>query len=303
MNNNVKELLESIKNDSNYIRVSETHPLELYVGKNEAGELTLRYNGQFKPKNILGNNLLKIKQVKTNLYNSIMFTYCSKENISMFYNFCEDMIEQTINASSDNGYTELIKRYELWRKMFSSNNKILSEPEILGLIGELLFLNNVSLNMYSNVDALNGWSGPEPTHKDFSYGDDWYEIKSINDSKNSIIISSIEQLDSPNVGRLIVYKFEKMSSSFNGISLNNLVKDINNQLVDLLEKDIFAAKLADAGYMYNEVYDNYVYNLISVTKYIVDSNFPRLEAINLPKEISKIKYEILLPMIERFKEN
>lgn len=94
----------------------ETHPLELYVGKNDFGELTLRYNGNFKPKNITRNSLLKIKQVKTYLYYSIMFICRSKDNLSLFYNFCEYMIEQTKNSFNENGYKELIKRYDLWKK-------------------------------------------------------------------------------------------------------------------------------------------------------------------------------------------
>lgn len=94
-------------------------------------------------------------------------------------------------------------------KMFYGNSKILSENEVIGLIGELLFLKDYCFPIYGISIGLNGWSGPEPTHKDFSYKNEWYEIKSINSFKNTVSISSIEQLDSLVEGKLVVYSFEK----------------------------------------------------------------------------------------------
>ena len=46
----VKIKLSLVINNSQYIRVSENHPLELYLGKNEKGNPTLRYNGVFRLK-------------------------------------------------------------------------------------------------------------------------------------------------------------------------------------------------------------------------------------------------------------
>lgn len=150
--------------------------------------------------------------------------------------------------------------------------------------------------------GLNGWSGPEPTHKDFSYKEVWFEIKSINSFKNSVSISSLEQLDSELPGHLVVYNFEKMSSSFAGITLNKLVALISKTLQYETDRDIFFAKLKQVGYSYNEVYDNYVYNLIKVDSYLVDDRFPRIKADTLPSGITKVQYDVLLSMIEKNKE-
>lgn len=111
--------------------------------------------------------------------------------------------------------------------MFYGSSKLLSENEVLGLIGELLFLKDFAFKVYGVSTGLNGWSGPEPTHKDFSFENNWYEIKTINSYKNSVSISSLEQLDSEFDGHLIVYTMEKMSPSFNGVKLNSLVANIN----------------------------------------------------------------------------
>ena len=298
----VKEKLESVEYFSQYMRVSAGHPLEIYLGKNEKGYMTLRYNGNFTPTKVIGTNLIEIKQIKTSKYNSILFSFTSNDNVNLFYHFCEDMITETESFSGDDGYKEIVNRYIQWKKMFTGNNKILNENEVLGLLGELLFLEEKAFAKYGITVGLNGWSGPEPTHKDFSYQNDWYEIKSINTFKNSVTISSLEQLDGEQSGHLVVYYFEKMSPSFSGITLNSLVIEISNQLNYQIDKDIFFEKLKQVGYSYNEVYDNYVYNLTRIDIYAVDDNFPRIRANELPKGITKVQYDISLSAIEKNKE-
>ena len=301
--NEIENKINLITQYSQYIRVSDSHPLELYIGKNENGYPTLRYNGDFQPVKIVGNIILEIKQVKTANYISILFSYTAKENFSLFYNFCEDIINQTSDYSGNDGYIEIVNRYNQWKKMFYGNSKILSENEVIGLIGELLFLKDYCFPIYGISIGLNGWSGPEPTHKDFSYKNEWYEIKSINSFKNTVSISSIEQLDSLVEGKLVVYSFEKMSPSFNGISLNALVGMVSNMIQYETDKDIFFEKLKQVGYSYNEVYDNYVYNMVNVDKYVVNAEFPKIKAEDLPNGIGKVQYEILLSLIEKFKED
>lgn len=299
----VREILESITSNSKYLRVSNNHPLELYLGKNQQGFPTLRYNGEFVPVKIIGNSVLEIKQVQTSSYHSILFTYNSKENNSLFYDFCADLINQTENYKGDDGYKEIVNRYIQWKKMFNSHSKLLSEQEVLGLIGELLFLKDYAFKIYGITNGLNGWSGPEPTHKDFSYDDEWFEIKSINSSRPSFTISSIEQLDSVYDGKLYLYTFEKMSPSFDGVKLNNTVKEIMQMLEYDTDKDLFTEKLKQVGYCFDEVYDSYVYNLVKLDKYCVNKEFPRIVADELPKGISRVQYDILISMIEKFKEN
>lgn len=297
----IKNKLALISNNSEYVRVSEEHPLELYLGKNEKGNPTLRYNGVFHPVKVIGNSVLEIKQIKTSSYNSLLFCFNSNDDLSLFYSFCEDIISQTEDYSGESGYVEIVNRYNQWKKMFYGSSKLLNENEIMGLIGELLFLKEYAIDKFGISTALKGWSGPEPTHKDFSYGDNWYEIKTINSHKNTVFISSMEQLDSESNGWLFVYRIEKMSPSFNGINLNRLVGSVMKSLDLDTDRDMFVEKLKQVGYSYSEVYDNYVYNFISVDYYLVENGFPRIKADQVALGIGKVQYEILLPLIEKYK--
>lgn len=297
----IREKLESINNNSQYLRVSEDHPLELYLGKNSNGFPTLRYNGTFTPIKIVGSGLLEINQVKTSSYNSILFSFTSKEDKSLFLSFCEDVITKTENYNGNDGYTEIVNRYSQWKKMFYSSSKLLNENEIMGLIGELLYLKDVAFREHGFTNGLNGWSGPEPTHKDFSFDRDWIEIKSISSFKTTVSISSIEQLDSDVDGLLYIYSFEKMSPSYEGITLNKLVQEILATLTLDVDKDLFIEKLKQVGYAVNDYYDNFVYNLSAINSYLVNDEFPRIKAEMLPASVVKTKYEIILTSIERFK--
>ena len=93
------------------------------------------------------------------------------EEISgLFYKFCEDLIEQTKDLKEESAeYQAIVNRFFQWKKMFvSSKNNFLTEPEIMGLIGEILFLRGNLAERIGLSNALLSWSGQELTHKDFS---------------------------------------------------------------------------------------------------------------------------------------
>lgn len=150
--------------------------------------------------------------------------------------------------------------------------------------------------------ALESWTGPEKTHKDFSFDEEWYEIKTITAGKDTVHISSIEQLDSENCGSLVVYTLEKMSPSYNGVRLNTLVNNIITSISSTMQKDYFLAKLELYGFDFSPENDNYVYDLKSMNIYKVEGNdFPRVMREKIPEAISKIQYDIVLSNIEKFK--
>ena len=149
--------LKNIQHNSEYVRVSEDHPLELYLGLNEKGCFTLRFNSPFSPVKILGNDLLEIKQVKLANYNSILFSFNSNENVALFYNFCEDIINKTYDYSRTDGYTEIVNRYNQWKKMFYGNNKNLfwksQFEQQRGYFSQSLHLFHIDSSTYQSMIA------------------------------------------------------------------------------------------------------------------------------------------------------
>ncbi len=287
---------------ANYFsRVDADHVLELHLGLDEQGRKAIELRANFTPRKVTGTASIEVNQYKKDEYNTIRFSLCDPNVSTLFYKFCEDLIEQTrtLNDKSE-GYTAICNRFFQWKKLFiSERNKFLSEIEIMGLIGELLFLSEKAKELGAN-EALKGWSGQELTHKDFSYNEEWHEVKSVSRGKQTVKISSLEQLDSDKTGELVVYFLEKMSEAYDGITLNKLVLQIADLFKDSESKDDYLAKVALHGYSFNSFYDSFVYEVSSVNKYRVDNKFPCLTRESVPKEIAKASYEIVLANISDF---
>lgn len=300
----IEELLSTHYNPGYFTLIDKTHPLSLYIGIDEDGHYAFEYEGLFKPLKTKESSAIGVNYFQKKENKSVVFFLKDESMLSPFCAFCEDLVESSRNASNnDNGYSLLINRYYTWKKMFHQGREKLDEKDIMGLIGELLFLRNYLFARYSKYVALNSWTGLEKTRKDFSLDDTWYEVKTIHSGKDTVGISSFEQLDSDTEGHLVIYQLERMSPEFCGVSLNKLFKQIYEELeIDML-RDILLQKMSDAGYTFEKVYDDYVYELKKQDIYTVSGKFPCLHRTPELSAIAKVQYEIILSQIEIFKES
>ena len=298
----IKEMFAKFENANYFSRVDNVHVLELHIGLDEKGRKAIELRAPFTPRKVTGTSSIEVNQYKRSEYNTIRFSLCEEEVSGLFYKFCDDLIEQTRDVKEKSeGYTAIVSRFFQWKKMFvSSKKRFLSEPEIMGLIGEILLLRGHLAERIGLTEALNSWSGQELTHKDFSFEDTWIEAKAISRGAQCIRISSLEQLDSDMDGELAVHSLEKMSSAYNGITLNKLVLETRKKFLSGEEQDTFMAKVALQGYEYNNYYDDYVYEISSFKRYKVNELFPKLTHRDLPVAIRKASYEISLTEIGDF---
>lgn len=285
-----------------FSRIDSVHILELHLGLDEKGRKAIELRYPFVPRKVSGTSAIEVNQYKKEKYNTIRFSLIDEEISGLFYKFCEDLIEQTRDLKEASaGYQAIINRFFQWKKMFvSSKNNFLTEPEIMGLIGEILFLRGNLAERIGLSNALLSWSGQELTHKDFSYENMWFEAKAISRGAQSVRISSLEQLESDNDGELVVHSLEKMSTAYNGITLNKLILETRNMFTSNEDKDNFMSKVALQGYEYNNYYDDFVYEISNFKRYIVNSDFPKLTPKSLPAAIRKAMYEISLVDIASF---
>ena len=285
-----------------FSRVDSTHILELYIGLDEKSRKAIELRYPFTPKKVTGTSAIEVNQYKKEKCNTIRFSLCDEEISGLFYKFCEDLIDQTRELKEESsGYQTIINRFFQWKKMFvSSKANLLTEPEIMGLTGEILFMRGNLAKRIGLSDALRSWSGQELTHKDFSFENTWYEAKAISRGAQSVRISSLEQLDSDNPGELVVDVNEKMSAAYKGITLNKLILETRNMFSTGDERDLFMSKVALQGYEYNNYYDDFVYEIVSFSRYYVDNNFPKLTIKTVPSGIRKVTYDISLVDIASF---
>ena len=292
----IKAMFEKFTNANYFSRIDNTHILELHLGLDENRQKAIELRGSFTPRKVTGTSAIEVTQYKKSEYNTIRFSLCDEEISGLFYKFCDDLIEQTRDISDRaEGYQAIVNRYFQWKKMFvSSKGNLLTEPEIMGLIGEILYLKGPLANRINLYDALRSWSGQELTHKDFSFGDTWAEVKTVKSGGQTVKISSLEQLDSEFEGELVVYMLEKMSTAYNGVTLNKLVVQVRNMFSPGEERDRFMACGAMQGYEYHNAYDEYVYEIRDFKRYKVSDDFPRLTVRDVSPAIRKASYEISL---------
>jgi len=301
----IKDKFISTPSAGLFSRIDSSHPLDLYAGIDEDGRYAFKLRDTFKPyTKIKQVSHMEVSQFTNDGFNTLMFSLQEPALLDLFVVFCDDIISSTACiATGREGYKVIIDRFYLWRKMFSSHKARLDESEIMGLIGEISFLNDYLFDSYGKTIALEGWSGREMTHKDFSYNDCWYEVKTINDNRHSVGISSLEQLHSKATGELVVYKLEKMSQAFGGLSINTLARKVLDSLDSDVDKDLFLSQLKKTGFTFDCSYDEYVYDVVSMKRYAVNDGFPKLTRGNIIPAIVKVNYELDIASLATFEIN
>ena len=285
-----------------FIRVGENRELSLFVGKDEKGNYAFDFRGSYLPVKIAQSDVITVQQGKSGENYILRFSLSNNELLEYFCTFCQDLLDSTESIKNDEeAYKTLSSRYFSWKKLFRPNKGVMNDNEVMGLIGELLFLQDYMIPQYGVEIALDSWMGPEKTHKDYSTENSWYEIKAISAGKDFVKISSLEQLDSDDEGILAVYCLEKMSPTFSGIKLNTLVQSLMSKMRTPLNRETFMSKLSLYGYDFSPEYDNYVFTNVGFSMYGVGKDFPRICKKNVPNAINKIQYEIYLSELEEYK--
>jgi hypothetical protein len=298
----VEEAYKAFKSTDSYSYYDETHPLDIIIGIDEYGRESIIIRNEFSPSKIKKTNAIDISMTRYKEQFQLGFHLLDKNMKSIFFKFVEDLVETTKELKTENSMEYICERYELWKRLFyNGKNETLSESQILGLLGELVFLRDTMFKRHTYIDAINSWSGCDNTHKDFSIDNTWYEVKVTKVGSLTVKISSLNQLDSDSDGHLIVYEFEKMSESFHGLSLNTVVNSVLSLLTHDLQ-DKLIDKLKNAGYSYHEKYDEFSYRFINVNSYLVNQMFPKLSRKDIPLSIVKVEYELLKNEIYVFSE-
>lgn len=297
----IRTLLENKESES-FSRYDGEHPFDVYLGVDHAGRKSLALIMNARRERITSTKTIDVQFYKRGGGNLMLyFSLVDDQFRDIFYKFCEDIIESTRLNHKDDGFAPVIERWETWLKFFAKTSLPLSENEILGLIGEVYFLQNVMIPKFGQDVSLESYIGTDRAHKDFEINDTWYEVKSIHNGIRSVKISSIEQLDSSQDGHLEIITFDQGSSTNdNCITLNNIVANFRNSLERkwLL---MFDEKMRKIGYIEDERYDEYIYLFVSVEEYRVTHEFPKLSKGDLPTGIAKASYEIDISAIQGYK--
>lgn len=305
MINLIKEKFEECKETKSFIRINAEHPIDTYVGYNERGYKTLAIVAYGEIEEIESTKLIEAKILKRTADDRLSLSFSLLDDMmsDIFYQFCDDIVQKTVNLSNKiNSISFIIERWKKWIQMFKNpHSTIMSENEIRGLLGELVFLKEIMIKKYGISKSLESWIGSSMSHKDFEIDDMWYELKAIRENAITVEISSIEQLESKLYGELVLVKLEPSNLAItNPISLNDYIKSIEKMLEDKNQMDLFYKKLEERNYFYTEEYDEYVYANKGIEKYKVIEGFPRINNNELKDGIVRVSYQIYINKMKDF---
>lgn len=231
----------------------------------------------------------------------LLFTLQDQLLFDIFLKLLEDIVVNIDISTSiiESSYS----RWLIWKAMFSNQKiDILPVEQIRGLIGELYSLKGFLNNKYTIEKSVYAWGGANYNKKDFEIGDIWYEIKTTIKSPGEVEISSLEQLESNKNGYLIVHSLEKSTpENIYSTNLNKIVDECIKLISDSHTVEVFIEKLSKQGYVFNDKYNDYNFNIKKTEYFNIDTNFPKLTTSNVFSEIIKCTYTLSLNAISKFK--
>ena len=300
----IKDKFDECQNSMSYKRINPDHPINIYIGYNEKGNKSLAIISNESDIEFESTRLIDVElNIRADGNYALSFNLLDDSLSDIFYQFISDIIEKTYYLEDCSPIAFTIERWKRWIDMFkNSRNTLLSENEVRGLLGELIYLEKYMFNKYGINKSLESWIGSSLSHKDFEIEDTWYELKTIKENALTVTISSIEQLDSNKQGELVLIKLEPSNEAINEpIKLNNYIKKIEGNFSNNYQHSVFKEKLDERKYFYAPEYDKYVYSIKSIDHYRVTEEFPKLKYSDLPNSIARASYELYIKKIEDFK--
>jgi hypothetical protein len=287
------------------LKLSVEHPLEWHVRFVTMRQKSLVIVSRFPVDEIASSKSIDAacNKRKDGKY-AISFTLIEPTQEDVFISMASDIIEYSKDAESEKAaLLKVMRRYKQWLKLLDhKNSSLLGVNGQKGLIAELMYVKDSILYGIPQSTVVSGWIGPDGADQDFVFSDGWHEIKATGASSAFVTISSIEQLDTPLPGELVVYRIDKSAPTDPGaITLFKMVREIYLMLrQDTNISEQFFLKLAAAGYIDTADYDKIHFVVSNKTRYEIRDDFPKLSRAGLPPEIAEAEYQLDLPSIARF---
>ncbi|MFA8434141.1 MAG: PD-(D/E)XK motif protein [Marinifilaceae bacterium] len=291
------------------MRISSSCVPELYIALDENGFrcLVLFVSGEVKIK-LKGSQKKNVSIQYNKDAEAVVIRLCDSNFMELFndlvislYNKVKAIVDPQILSH------ELIGAFYKWVELFEPTyTKKLSQDQVKGLLGELFVLRNfLTDTSVENIDEImSAWQGPYENSNDFILDSKNIEVKTKMESQSIIRISSEHQLKK---------EFDKgLELAVVSVKLD-LVK--GESIYDLIVKivQILREKLGDLSILYHALnqlgltvestieYNNYRFLVSKISHYDCSKdNFPGLSISNIPKEISKLRYNLRINSLQEF---
>lgn len=277
--------------------------INAFYAKNESGEYLFIIDlEELLDKDIeLSLKGIDLKTSKKDNSSFLTLILKNETNWEIFLQLCEDLMISA-KAVESNRAKNIHSRLVRWQTFLKNENHNISEEIQIGLMGELIFLNEYLSKYVSLEQAINAWVGPEKEKQDFRLKGISIEIKSFMDNKqDQVNISSVEQLNNNDNNLYLCTMGFKSSDS--GETLEDYCKKIQKRIYEECPSilSVFEDLLMSYGYYLHCKYDNL--KQLSQYKnscYIVNNKFPKIPITIKNPAILNINYKLDLSYCKEF---
>ena len=287
-------------------RADPSHPLDFFISYDESNFLQLMLITNDLPWLPQSSKQISVRgnKRKDNKY-AVCFSLIDGTLKDLFVSLSWDLLYCTKDIhNAKAGVETAVRRFALWQKlMATTSGKAMTESAAKGLMGELIVLRDHCIPNYGIDDAIKGWVGPLYEDRDYEYSDKWIEVKSTSLSRDTIRISSLDQLDTTRNGMLMIARIEKSSELIpEARTLNEIVAEIK-LVIDTSPdaKDLFLTRLNAAGFSCADQSASISFVLHEIEKYNVDTSFPRIARSGIDSAIVNGTYDISIPAIQNWR--
>ena len=198
-----------------------------------------------------------------------------------------------------------ISYYYKWLTFFDQNNSKLSKDLIKGIWGEIFYLNHILHSSGNDVNnQIKSWQGPYDKGHDFIFDLYDHEVKTIDNSRNNISISSEFQLEKNKDKSLELIVLTVEENNKEGFTIKGLCKIVRDKIIAMGgDITLFSDALFQKGLSFGNLnlYDDFSFKAKRLMKYnCAHESFPKLINSNLPNGISSVSYTIKLNKIEEY---
>lgn len=306
--NNPWSIIDQPSKDVFARRIDPAHALDLFWAQDHLGHYLFIY--EFPPEqDLLKINLPDLVGIKT-LYipannvinkNRLILQLNNESNWEIFLSLCNDLIQATWRAENSSiAVQTILKRLLHWQEFLKNNhNNLLDEEKILGLIGELIFLNKYLAPAFGAGQSIKFWQGPNGLPQDFNVNEIAIEVKCKSGATTPYIkISSADQLcpQLPEMYLFVVTLGNATPMTANGINLPKLIQQTRDALKAEASNQLerFNDLLLAVGYIDSDHYLDFNYIFTGEIMLQVTDGFPRICSNELHRGIANLSYSINL---------
>lgn len=212
-----------------------------------------------------------------------------------------NLIETSGNTVSEQAALGiLVERLGLWTELLKKRGSRKNLSQVIGLLGELLVLEDFIDRGVPLSIAVPGWRGPNGDATDIGIEDRRVEIKAKLVTQHLVVdISSADQLTSDDRKLFLTINFFTKSQA--GSSVTSIIERLRGKMNQHQRSlDLFNSKLLIAGYVEDAEEFEEAYELARRRAFRVEDEFPRIQVSDLKAGIDNVRYRIDIANIEAF---